>query len=171
MRAIHFYADLPRDWRTSAVYDAERHAHGRPGQRYIRVQSLADLELVLSDELARGRPLDAIDFHTHGSPGVAWIGADALSAATALRWGRRGLAALFAANATATLLGCSVGAGSSGRRLVEALGRALLWARGGTVLAHTGAGFADPLLTGNVYHPLGDWVRARVTPGGRVAFS
>lgn len=168
MRKVHIYADITGDWRPSDRHVAEEHAEERSGEKIIGVNSIDTLLSTLNQMAEKATVLDAMDFHTHGSPGSLSIGSEHLNFDTLGRFRGEQFPRIFRPGAVIELSGCNVAEGPEGELFLAEFGSIFLKNNGGRVKASTGAGLADPLFTGDVYHPTGRWLTAQVRPGGGV---
>lgn len=168
MATVHIYSDITGDSRPSPGRAARLHASGNQGDRVVSVVSLSALETAFRGLLADGTQWDRMDFHTHGSPGVAYIGSERLTAFNLDRFRNQRFDTIFNAGAVVEFSGCNAAERPEGELLVAVFGSIFLRARGGSVKSATGLGYADPLFTGDVYHPTGRWITAEVRIGGGV---
>jgi hypothetical protein len=159
--SIHIWSDIPGDWRLSSRRDAQTHGH-----QILQVVSIPDLVSAFGRFRAEGVVFDEMDFHTHGGPGGIALGSDSLDYLTMQKLEGLSFDKLFARQAMITFTGCNVAEGAQGEYFLVRAGKALLRNGGGKVLGSTGAGLADPIFSGDVYHPFGDWVTATIGPGG-----
>jgi hypothetical protein len=174
LRKLHVWADPIPDWRPSGGPNAQRHVDGPPDEEQaVEVTSIDELKQLFQYLLSNRVSLSAMDFHTHGGAGRIRIGSERLSVASnpltdldVFRYQR--FDAIFLAGARIELLGCNVAEGPKGELFLAEFGEIFLRHSGGEVKASTGVGFADPIFSGNVAHPTGQWVTARVYPGGTV---
>lgn len=172
MSTAHIYSDITGDWRPSSGYDATEHAGGRTGHTYIGVQSVEVLVQAFRRFLGARTILEVMDFHTHGSGGAIYIGSQRLTPFENLdRFRGQHFENIFQTGAMIEFLGCNVAESPEGELFLAELGSIFLKNGGGQVKASTGAGVADKLYTGNVYHPTGRWVTARVRVGGGVSLN
>jgi hypothetical protein len=173
---VHFWSNEPGDWiHASSQHDAEKHSeHDAQGEHggVTQLTSLVQMHSVFRAVLGNNYAFDVADFHTHGGAGFVGIGNEYFT------WGapldpfeNQGFEKIFKPNAAIIFTGCNVGDGASGEYFLTEIGRIFLKSGGGTVRGNTGAGIAEPVFTGNVYHPTGRWVTATVTPGGAVSLS
>jgi hypothetical protein len=138
---------------------------------YVHAPTIAELVRTIRD-FAKGGLIDWVDFHTHGGAGSISIGSEQLKASNmAEKVANKRLELAFNAGAQVVFQGCNVADGPWGELFVAGCGYHLLRKQGGKVKAHTGLGVAEPLYTGNVYHPFGNWVTAKVSPGGAVTLA
>lgn len=165
---VHFWSDKPDDWRASSRRDAEKHADSEHGTT-TQIDSIEKLKSVFRAMLNFNATLDQIDFHTHGGPGGISLGADSLNYSNiGIQLGNQGFEALFNKDAAIIFTGCNVAESYPGEYFLVCAGATLLKTNGGKVMGSTGFGLADPLFTGDVFHPTGTWVSANVSVGGAV---
>lgn len=165
---VHFWADQPGSWHTSPEGDAEKLADVEHGTA-TQVDSIEKLKSVFRAMLAFNATLDQIDFHTHGGAGEIALGADSLNYNNVrIQLGNQGFEALFNKDAAIIFTGCNVAERYLGEYFLVNVGATLLKTNGGKVMGSTGYGLADPLFTGDVFHPMGTWVSANVSVGGAV---
>jgi hypothetical protein len=168
---VHFWSDIPDDFRMSSRRDAETHADAEHGTT-THVDSVAKLKSVFRSMLKFNATLDQLDFHTHGGPGAIALGADSLDYTNVgIQLANQGFEKLFNKGAAIIFTGCNVAESYPGEYFLVCVGATLLGASGGKVMGSTGAGLADPLFTGDVFHPTGTWVSANVTVGGGVTLT
>jgi hypothetical protein len=166
---VHFWSDIPNDWSHASLEgDAELDADADNGTA-IQIDSIAKLQTVFGDMLSNNETLDLVDFHTHAGPGSIALGSDRLNFNNVgLQLGNQGFEALFNQDAAIIFTGCNVGDNYQGEYFLVCVGTTLLKTNGGKVMGNTGFGVADPLFTGDVFHPTGTWVSANVGAGGGV---
>lgn len=164
---VHFWSDIPNDFRASSRRDAE--LHSETDGTSTQVTSIEKLKSVFRAMLNFKATLDLVDFHTHGFPGGICLGADNLYYDNVeVQLAKQNFETLFSKNASIIFTGCNVGESYTGEYFLVRVGEILLKTSGGKVMGSTGAGLADPLFTGDVFHPTGTWVSAEVGVGGGV---
>jgi len=168
---VHFWSDKPNDWHSSSRGDADKHADAEGGTA-TQIDSIAKLQSVFRAMLGFNATLDQVDFHTHGGPGAITLGADSLNYNNVgIQLGNQGFEALFNKDAAIIFTGCNVAESYPGEYFLVCIGATLLKTNGGKVMGSTGFGLADPLFTGDVFHPTGTWVSANVSVGGAVTLA
>lgn len=165
MNRVHIWSDIPKDWRSSSGTDANEHA-AENGDMVINVNSLDELLALFNEWVKMEISFDVMDFHTHGGPGVINIGSCRLTSANLYRLYTSNVDRIFNNNAQVVFNGCNVAQDYWGEFFLLRFGKMMLKGGGGKVLGNTGTGIADPLFTGDVYHPFGDWVSVEVGMGG-----
>lgn len=164
---VHFWSDIPNDFRASSRRDAE--LHSEEGATSTQIASIEKLKSVFRAMLNFKATLDMIDFHTHGFPGGICLGSDNLHYNNVeVQLAKQNFEALFNKNASIIFTGCNVGESYEGEFFLVRVAETLLKTSGGKVMGSTGAGLADPLFTGDVFHPTGTWVSAEIAIGGGV---
>lgn len=166
MRMVHVHS-REDTWRPSMVHSATRHAEGHAGHSTLGAGSVAELKHAFQRMLS-GPELDAMDFHTHGSPGSILLGEDRLNVNTLDELRDCGFEGLFKAGAVVEFLGCNVAEEARGEVFLAEFGAIVLRGQGGEVRGSTSVGFQDPLFSGEMAHFWGDWVTAEVLAGGAV---
>lgn len=169
MNKVHIWSDKPNDWRLPTSWHANDHAEEKGGI-VINVNSIAELQALFKDWVKWEETFDAIDFHTHGSPGSIRIGADRLTVSNLNLLYASNVDRIFNDNAQIIFLGCNVGEGYMGEFFLLQFGKMMLRGGGGKVMGSTGLGFPN-LVTGGAYHPFGDWVSVHVGKGGYAKLS
>ena len=165
---VHFWSDKPDDWHASSRGDADKHADAEHGTA-TQIDSIEKLKSVFRAMLGFNATLDHVDFHTHGGPGSIALGADSLNYSNVgIQLGNQGFESLFNKDAAIIFTGCNVAESYPGEYFLVCVGATLLKTNGGKVMGSTGFGLADPLFTGDVFHPMGTWVSANVSVGGAV---
>jgi hypothetical protein len=167
MNKAHFWSDIPKDWRASSSGNANKHA-GKHGDFVINVKTLGELQSWFRHWVQGEESFDFIDFHTHGAPGLLCIGADELTIGTIYKIFTPKVDQIFNNDAQVIFNGCNVAEGHWGEYFLVKFGETMLKGGGGKVFGNTGLGIMDPVFTGDVFHPLGDWVCANVSRGGSV---
>lgn len=171
MNRVHIWSDVPGDWlRGSSSWDAEEHAE-EDGGMTKNVNSIDELLALFKEWLHWEESFDVIDFHTHGGPGVIHIGSDKLTTANLYRLYTSNLDSIFRNNAQIIFNGCNVGEGFRGEDFLWRFGNMMLKESGGKVMGSSGLGLADAFISGDVYHPFGDWVTVEVGIGGGAKLS
>jgi Domain of unknown function (DUF4347) len=165
VNTVHIWSDIPNDWHASSSWDANTHSYEH-GDIAINVNSIAELLALFKEWLKMEESFDLIDFHTHGGPGVICIGSDKLTVSNLYRLSTSNVDQIFNNNAQVIFAGCNVAEGHTGELFLLRFGQIMLKGGGGKVMGSTGEGVAEPFRTGDVYHPFGDWVSAKVAMGG-----
>jgi Domain of unknown function (DUF4347) len=162
---VHVWSDIPNDSSGSTSGDANEHAEEQ-GDIVINVNSIVELLALFKEWLKMEESFDLIDFHTHGGPGVICIGSDKLTVSNLYRLYTSNVDQIFKNNAQVIFNGCNVAEGHTGELFLLRFGKMMLKGGGGKVMGSTGYGVADAFLSGDVYHPLADWVSVKVAAGG-----
>jgi hypothetical protein len=173
MATLHIWAPMSGDWRPGNLTrsTAEEHAEDQPHDLVRGAHSLSELEQVFRDVLASGVQYHVMDFHTHAAGGRIRIGGDRLTAFNLGRLRNQRFNEMFHHNARIDFLGCNPADGPEGELLLAEFGSIFLRNCTGVVRGSTGYGLQDPLFTGDVAHPTGEWVTARVRVNGAVTLS
>jgi hypothetical protein len=106
-------------------YSASLHAGDQPGHSTLGVGSVDNLRHSLR-RLLDGPELDAMDFHTHGAPGVIGIGEDKLTVNALDQFRDQGVDALFKTGARVEFHGCNVAEGAIGELFLAEFGSIFL---------------------------------------------
>lgn len=171
MNRAHIWSDVPGDFFSgSSSSDAEEHAEEQGGMAR-NVNSIDELLALFKEWLHWEESFDVIDFHTHGGPGVIYIGSDKLTDSNLYRLYTSNLGSIFRNNAQVIFNGCNVAEGFRGEYFLWRFGNMMLKEGGGKVMGNSGLGFADAFISGDVYHPFGDWVTVEVGIGGGAKLS
>lgn len=165
MNRAHIWSDVPDDWRASSSGDANEHADEEGG--IVRnVNTISELLKLFNGWLDAEESFDILDFHTHGGPGVIYIGSEELNVGNLRRLSTSRINEIFNNDAQIVFNGCNVGEGHQGEWFLLRFGKLMLKGGGGKVIGNTGLGIADAFFSGDVFHPFGDWVGVRVGMGG-----
>ena len=106
-----------------------------------------------------------------GPVALAWVQINLTIPMSASSSAIKDFEALFNKDAAIIFTGCNVAESYPGEYFLVCVGATLLKTNGGKVMGSTGFGLADPLFTGDVFHPTGNWVSANVVAGGGVTLA
>lgn len=144
-----------------------------PNATVYGAQSVQDFVNLLAKYRDGGRHMSALEFNTHGGPGIVQLGNEVLKVADLRKIAGRGYHTAFAAGAKVFFHGCNVAEGTMGNEFLITFGEVLLRGGGGSVGASTSRGFSHPLGgyfgNGKVYHLWGNTKRVIVNPGGFIS--
>jgi hypothetical protein len=176
MKVLHLY-DHTDNWERRAGYAAEycddyevttgRCKKAKPRVIHAGVASLADVVAMIEAKGKQQGYLAGLVFHTHGSPGEAYLPNGSIHSGNVHRL-RPPCSRSLAWGAKVAFLGCNVAEGGAGSWFLQEAGRAMLAHVGGWVYGIDSVTLSIPGL-GQTKPPWGDYVGFRVDAGGAVS--